>query len=94
MSKTRLVLALSATLTLGALGLSAAPASAAPIMDPGVAAAADLAQTKPEAVRWVCNAWGRCWWRSGYRAYRPYGFYGPRRHYGRGWGHRRHWRRW
>ncbi|MFT4121712.1 hypothetical protein [Bradyrhizobium sp.] len=26
-----------------------------------------------EQVRWVCNPWGRCWWRPDY-----YGYYGPR----------------
>lgn len=49
-----------------------------------------------EQVRYVCNAWGRCWWRPNY--YGAYGFYGggPRyygggygpRYYGGGWGHR------
>ena len=65
-----------------------------PKLDPGVATAADLAQVKPEAVRWVCNPWGRCWWRPNvYRGY-GYGWGGPRRFYGGGWGHRgwrRHW---
>lgn len=99
MSRMRLVLALTAALGAGAL---AAPASAAPMMlDPGVATAADLAQAKPEAVRWVCNAWGRCWNRPSY-GYRPYyapRFYGGggyRRGWGggRGWGHRGWGRRW
>ena len=93
MSKTRIVLALAATLTLGAITGAVSTASAAPMLDRGVATAADIDQVKPEAVRWVCNAWGRCWWRPGY-AYRPYGFYGPRRYYGRGWGGGRRWRRW
>jgi hypothetical protein len=50
-------------------------------------------------VRWVCNPWGRCWWRP--RFYGAYGFYGGPRFYGprfygprfggwrhRGWRHR------
>ena len=49
-----------------------------------------------DQVRWVCNAWGRCWWRSDYY-YRPYGYYygPPRAYYGYGpryyggWHHRR-----
>jgi hypothetical protein len=45
-------------------------------------------------VRYVCNEWGRCWWRPNYR---PYGYYGGPRYYGgyggyggwrRGWDHR------
>ena len=62
-----------------------------PLLDPGVANSSDLANVKPDKVRWVCNAWGRCWWRRNY--------WGPPRFYGgpywghRRWGHR-HWRRW
>jgi len=49
--------------------------------------------------RWVCNPWGRCWWRPNY--YGAYGYYpgpivrfGGPRYYGwhRGW--HRGWRRW
>src|SRR4029077_5979976 len=43
-----------------------------------------------EQARYVCNAWGRCWWRPNYYSgYRAYG-YAPRYH--RRW-HRgyRHW---
>jgi hypothetical protein len=95
MTRTRLVLALSATLAAGGLAASTAPAAAMPGIDPGVATAADIAQVKPEAVRYVCDAWGRCWWRP--NVYRRY--YAPRPYYGRGfyghpgWGHRG-WRRW
>lgn len=58
-----------------------------------------------DQVRWVCNEWGRCWWRRDY--YRPYGYYGdgyrwphrhdwrgyyaPRYYGGYGYGWRRHW---
>lgn len=92
MSRKKLVLALSAMLTFGALAVTAAPASAAPMLDPGVARAADLAQAKPEPVRWVCDAWGRCWRRPFYRPY-YYGGWGPGPYYGRPWGWRRGWRR-
>jgi hypothetical protein len=49
--------------------------------------------TNVEQVRWVCNPWGRCWWRPNY--YGAYGFYGGPRFYG-GWrgGWHRGWRRW
>ena len=95
MSRARLVFALSAALAAGGIAASTAPASAMPGIDPGVATAADIAAAKPEAVRWVCNPWGRCWWRP--NVYRPY--WGPRPFYGRpygygGWrggGWRRHW---
>ncbi|MGY4593818.1 hypothetical protein ACVWXL_001564 [Bradyrhizobium sp. GM22.5] len=53
-------------------------------------------QPTVDQVRWVCNPWGRCFWRPNY--YGAYGFYGgPRRFYGGrpwGWGGHRHWRRW
>lgn len=47
-----------------------------------------------EQVRWVCNPWGRCWWRPNY--YGAYAYYPPPRvYYGRPWWHRhwhhRHW---
>ena len=29
-----------------------------------------------DQVAWVCNSWGRCWWRPNY--YRPYAYYGHR----------------
>jgi hypothetical protein len=50
-----------------------------------------------EQVRWVCNPWGRCWWRPNY--YRSFGFYPVPRFGHRHWGHRhgwhhRGWRRW
>jgi len=49
--------------------------------------------TSAEHVRWVCNPWGRCWWRPNYYYGGPR-FYGPR--WGGGWrgGWRRGWRRW
>jgi len=69
-----------------ATGLSAG-AQAMPISN---LATVDTAAA-PEQVRWVCNAWGRCWWRPNYY-YRPYGFYyGGPRFYGRRWGGYRRW---
>mgnify|MGYP007070992345 CR=1 FL=1 len=89
MSRTSLGLAVAATLCLGGLTM-AAPASAAPMLDPGVTRSSDLATPRAEKARVVCNAWGRCW-RTGPRYYGPPRFYGrphwgPRRY---GWGHRR-----
>ncbi len=45
-----------------------------------------------DQVRWVCNPWGRCWWRPNF--YGAYGYYGAPRFYGRPWGWHRGWRRW
>jgi hypothetical protein len=48
-------------------------------------------------VRWVCNPWGRCWWRPNYYVAPAYGYYGygPRFGYYGGWHHHwHHWRRW
>jgi hypothetical protein len=60
-----------------ATGLSAGAAQAMPISN---LAAVDTAAA-PEAVRWVCNWRGRCWWRPN-RWYRgPYAYYGSPRYY-------------
>ena len=80
-------LAAAAAVVLGA-AFAAAPASAGPMLDPGVAHATDVAGAQPEAVRWVCGPYG-CRWRPNYGFYGPrpyYGrpFYGPRRFYGYG----------
>jgi hypothetical protein len=78
-------------LILVAAALSGGPATAASAM-PLALPAYDAANI--EHVRWVCNPWGRCWWRPNYY-YGGYGFYGGPRYYGRGWGYRRGWgRRW
>ena len=46
-----------------------------------------------DQVRWVCNPWGRCWWRPNF--YGAYGYYGAPRFYGRRWGGwHGGWRRW
>lgn len=96
------------------LKLAAAAALVAAALTPGVAsaampnglsgaAAAGSQAAAVDQVRYVCNEWGRCWWRPNY--YGAYGYYGPRfygprhhygpRHFGGHWGHRHHgWRRW
>ncbi len=94
MNRTRFALVVTAALATGGLAAATSPAGAMPLLDRGVATAADIAQAKPEAVRWVCNPWGRCWWRPNYYGPRPYGWrrpgWGPRYGvYGGGW--RRHW---
>jgi hypothetical protein len=48
-----------------------------------------------EQVRWVCNPWGRCWWRPnfyGAYAYYPPPLPGP--YFPRPWWWHRHWHRW
>ena len=75
-------------------GVALASGSALAAMPNGIPQAGQIADANAniDHVRWVCNPWGRCFWRPNY--YGAYGFYrGPRRYYGPGWGHR-HWRRW
>ena len=89
------------TLRFAVLGLAAiggvamASGQALAAMPNGIPQAQQLAAGPAhiDQVRWVCNPWGRCFWRPNY--YGAYGYYGPRRFYGPrwGWGHR-HWRRW
>jgi len=55
----------------GAFGsLATTSASAMPIAPPAAP------PSYVDQVAWVCNSWGRCWWRPNY--YRPYGYYGHR----------------
>jgi len=75
MRKTILGVAASASV----LAFGAGVASAFPVAPIGQAA------SPVEQVRLVCNEWGRCW-RTGPRYYR-YGYYGPRRYYGPGYGY-------
>jgi len=56
MSRKSLGLALAATLALGGFAATPSQASAAPMLDPGVASASDLAGAKPDQVRLVCDA--------------------------------------
>ncbi|MHB0770617.1 hypothetical protein [Bradyrhizobium sp. 5.13L] len=89
--------ALLGLVAVGSVTLASGPALAA--MPNGIPQADKIAKgpaAEVEQVRWVCNRWGRCWWRPNY--YRAYGYYGGPRFYGpRPWGYRRHhhhWRRW
>jgi len=58
--------------------------------------------TQVDQVRYVCNAWGRCWWRPNYYYPGPRFYYGPRPFYGpryyggwhRGWGGPRYYGGW
>jgi len=93
-----LKLAIAAAAALGAAALSPGLASAAmPNGLPGAAQAAAGPSAHVDQVRYVCNEWGRCWWRPNY--YGAYGYYGPRvygpRFYGPrwrgGWHHGRRW---
>jgi hypothetical protein len=81
---------------LGTVAATSTTASAMPMSPPAISS------SNAEQVRYVCNEWGRCWWRPNHRYYGYYG-YGPRyyapRYYGprfyggyggwhRGWGYR------
>jgi len=74
MSKIKLALIAGVLATGLSAGAQAMPVSNLATIDSGA---------HPEATRWVCNAWGRCWWRPNYY-YRPYAYYpGPRFYGGR-----------
>ena len=90
-----LKLALLGLAAIGGVALASGPALAA--MPNGIPQADQIAKgpANVDQVRWVCNPWGRCWWRPNY--YRAYGYYGGPRLYGPrpwGWRHHHHWRRW
>ena len=78
---------LASGLLLAAAAIFPLKASAAPMLDPGVARAADTAQAGVENARWVCGPW-RCWWRPNYYYphYRPWGYYHRPWGYGYGYG--------
>ena len=82
-----------AVIGLAALGTSVLASGSASAMPNGLPSPSEAVRNI-EHVRWVCNPWGRCWWRPDY--YGAYGFYGGPRYYGRGWGYRGGWhgRRW
>ena len=66
--------ALIGLMAVGGVALSAGTASAA--MPNGLPTSNQVSNV--DQVRWVCNPYGRCWWRPNhYRSYRYYG--GPRR---------------
>jgi hypothetical protein len=73
---------------LGGVSLTAGTASAIPNGLPEAARIASPA-VKTEQVRWVCDAWGRCWWRRpiwyGAYAWGPGSVWGPRRVWGPRW---------
>jgi hypothetical protein len=85
-----------AVLGLAALGGAALASGQALAAMPNGIPQADQIASGPAAqvdqARWVCNPWGRCWWRPNF--YGAYGFYGPRPFYGRPWGWRHRWHRW
>lgn len=92
-----------ALLTVAAAAGLALTSGAASAMPNGLQGAPSgvAAGSGAEQVRYVCNAWGRCWWRPNYYgAYgyyggpRYYGYYGGPRYYGRGWGYRGWRHRW
>ena len=65
----KLKLALVGIAALAGIALSSGTASAMPNGLPHANQVSNIDQ-----VRYVCNIWGRCWWRPNY--YGAYGFYG------------------
>ena len=53
---------------LGAVATASTAVSAMPI--PSFA----IPSSNAEQVRYVCNAWGRCWWRPDYNRFYGYGY--------------------
>jgi len=82
---TKLKLACATALLFGSLVATASAIPVAPLPADAI--------SNVDQVRWVCNPWGRCWWRPNYYGY--YGYGGGPRYYG-GWGRRHYgWRhRW
>ena len=78
---------------LGGVALASGSASAMPNGLPHTAQIAGQS-THIDQVRWVCNPWGRCWWRPNYYGYGYYGYRPYRYGYGYAYGHRPYWRRW
>ena len=82
---TKLKLACATALLFGSLVATASAMPVAPLPADAI--------SNVDQVRWVCNPWGRCWWRPNY--YHSYGFYPVPRFGHRHWGwHHRGWRRW
>ena len=80
MSRFKMVFAASILFGLSSGAAMAIPLNNLAVVDTGV---------KAENVRWVCNPWGRCWWRPNY--YGAYSYYAPRPYWRR---HYHHWRGW
>lgn len=80
---TKLKLACATALLFGSLVATASAMPVAPLPADAI--------SNVDQVRWVCNPWGRCWWRPNY-----YGYYGyaPRYYGGWGWRHRGWRHRW
>jgi hypothetical protein len=70
MATTFAKMALAGGLFLGVLAIAENRASAIPLADQSVAAAAAPAQAV-EKTRWVCGPY-RCWWRPGWGWYHPW----------------------
>jgi hypothetical protein len=84
----KLSLAIIAVAAIGASVALSGGAEAMPIGLPG-----SLQVSNVDQVRWVCEPFGRCWWRPNYYVAPAFGFYyGPRFGYYGGW--HRGWRRW
>jgi len=65
-------------------GLATTAATAMPIAPVATDSAAKI-----EQVRWVCGAYGRCWWRPNY--YGGYYAYAPRPYWRHRYWRRHHW---
>jgi hypothetical protein len=84
------------TLTVAAAALAVGFAVSAQAMPVQKNLGTETTGVQPEQVRLVCNRWGRCWHRPGWRrGYYSYGYHPGWRHRYYGYGHR-HWhhRRW
>ncbi|WP_407176026.1 hypothetical protein [Bradyrhizobium sp. STM 3562] len=68
----------SAFIALAALGGVAFSAGSAFAMPNGIPQAGQIIgqSANIQEARWVCNPWGRCFWRPNW--YGAYGYYGPR----------------
>jgi hypothetical protein len=73
MSRIKLALIAGVLATGLSAGAQAMPVSNLATVDTGV---------QPEQTRYVCNAWGRCWWRPNRFYGGPYAYYGGPRFYG------------
>jgi hypothetical protein len=77
MHMTKLKLACATALLFGSLVATASAMPVAPLPADAI--------SNVDQVRWVCNPWGRCWWRPNYYGYYAYA---PRYYGGWGWRHR------
>ena len=86
----KLASALAGLAAFGSVAVCSAGSSAMPIGVPS------HAQASLEHVGYICDVWGRCWWKPYYGYYGAPGYSGtyfaPR--YDGSWQYRRGWRRW